>query len=524
MAPEMPSPAARPLPPWARKAALFVGVFVSGASVMIVEVLGSRVLGPFFGIGLFVWSALLTVTLTALAAGYYLGGALADRAGSLRLPPRLIVAAGCLVALIPLCSDAVLTFSDGFGIRLGALLSAFLLFGPCLVVMGMVTTAATRQAMLEVARPGRAAGIVYSVSTLGGLSGTLLTGFVLVPRWELATTWAVTAGALILAGSIGSYIETRSPLSGAALLLLLPALAAPDRRLGEHIRVLERSESLRGKLSVIQDDSRNVPLRLLRVDHSFVGGQWETGDPAFAFVHLLEGVRLARPEGRELLQIGLGIGSLSMAMAKVGIRTDAVEIDPEVIRLAEKYFGYVPTGKVYAEDARVTIRELRRRYDFIVHDTFTGGNVPEHLLSVDVLQRLQELLQPGGVLALNLVGAENGPLSRATRAVDRTLRHVFQHVRVFRDGPLDEKAHTISNLIFFASALPIVFAQPAEFESPACERILRNFEHWEVVRAVDPLSPLVTDAKNPLARLSFPVAEAFRTAMNELYPVEFWLR
>jgi hypothetical protein len=61
------------------KPELFVTVFVTGAAVMVIEIMGTRIIGPVFGIGLFVWSALLTVTLGALAVGYYAGGVLADR-------------------------------------------------------------------------------------------------------------------------------------------------------------------------------------------------------------------------------------------------------------------------------------------------------------------------------------------------------------------------------------------------------------------------------------------------------------
>lgn len=41
-----------------------------GALVMVIEVLGSRVIGPFFGVSLFVWTSLITVTLISLAIGY----------------------------------------------------------------------------------------------------------------------------------------------------------------------------------------------------------------------------------------------------------------------------------------------------------------------------------------------------------------------------------------------------------------------------------------------------------------------
>jgi SAM-dependent methyltransferase len=436
-----------------------------------------------------------------------------------------LLVAGVLVALVPPCTRTVLRLGDGFGIRGGALFSALALFGPCLVTLGMVTTVAVRSVALGAGHAGRNVGLVYSLSTLGGLTGTLLTGFVLVPAWAVETTLLVTALVLSFTGLAG-YVA-RGGRGLAALAVLAPAAALSSGRAataeGPGVRVLERVESLHGRLSVIEDTSHGPALRLLRADHSFVGGHWvDSGEPAFAFLHLLEAVKLARPEGTRLLQLGLGIGWLPRALEKQGVQSDVVEIDPEIIRLARTHFGFRETGKVFAEDARTLIRRLETRYDFIVHDAFTGGAVPEHLLSLEVLERLKRLLLPGGVLCLNFVGAERGPLSASAQAVNATVRKVFPHVRVFRDGP-EGGPLAISNLVFFAAAAPLRFEKPVSYESPNCETVLSRFESWEVLQVPARDAPVVTDSENPLSRLSFPVSEAFRGEMRRLYPLEFWL-
>src|SRR6187549_3670210 len=107
---------------------LFATVFVTGAVVMTVEIVGTRVIGPVFGVGLFVWSSLLAVTLAALATGYYAGGVLADRTPSVTLLSRVVLSAGCLLGVTPLLTRVVLTAAEGLGPRAGALVSASLLF------------------------------------------------------------------------------------------------------------------------------------------------------------------------------------------------------------------------------------------------------------------------------------------------------------------------------------------------------------------------------------------------------------
>lgn len=142
---------------------------------------------------------------------------------------------------------------------------------------------------------------------------------------------------------------------------------------------------------------------------------------------------------------------------------------------------------MFAEDARAFLRRTSRRYDVVVHDTFTGGTTPEHLLSVEVVQRIHQILEPGGVLALSFAWFDRGPKAKARWAVARTLRAVFRNVRVFRDGPPGRDPDEAANPVFLASDGP------------------------------------VTDARNPLARLRIPVAEDHFHAMNELLPAGVWL-
>jgi len=115
-------------PPWL----LAVTAALCGALVMVIEVLGSRVIGPFFGVSLFVWTSLITVTLVSLAAGYWLGGVLSASERRADLLFGAIAAAGALALAVPLLKRAVLTAALGLGLRAGALASALALFGrPC---------------------------------------------------------------------------------------------------------------------------------------------------------------------------------------------------------------------------------------------------------------------------------------------------------------------------------------------------------------------------------------------------------
>src|SRR6185436_20294873 len=107
---------------------LHVIVAVAGASVLALEILGTRILGPYFGVGLFLWSALITVTLAALSAGYLAGGHSADRGASYGRLCLLVGTAGGWIAAIPWIQPAVLGAFGGLEIRAAILASSMTLF------------------------------------------------------------------------------------------------------------------------------------------------------------------------------------------------------------------------------------------------------------------------------------------------------------------------------------------------------------------------------------------------------------
>ncbi len=490
---------------------------------MIIEILGTRIIGPVFGVSLFVWSALLAVTLASLAVGYYTGGLLADRAPTAGVLGRVTVTAGLLLGVAPAAIYFVLAVGQQLGPRLGPLLSATLLFAPCLMALGAAGPIAVRLGIEDVLVAGRRVGTIYAVSTAGSLAGTLLTAFVLIPLCDTHQILFGTASLLIATG--GMWLANRKA-STVLVLLLVPALAllGTGAKLPAGIKILSRSQSLYGLVEVIDDAGRGV--RFLRADHSVIGAQFVADRTAgFAFLHLLEVLRFMRPSTRHLLQIGLGIGSLPTALQPYGMISDVVEIDPVVVRFARQYFHFSTPGHVFVEDARTFLRRTDRKYDVIVHDAFTGGATPEHLLSVEVFQRIRQMLTPGGVLALNFPGYPDGPGAQASEAIARTLRTVFSSVRAFADSSPEDRTLGVANITFFASDAPLSFEIPADarFENGSCRSVLRSFVSWEVLRNV-PDGPLITDRWNPLTRLQLAVAEAHFEAMNELLPREVWLQ
>ncbi len=505
-----------PVPP----ALLLVTAFITGAMVMVVEVLGSRVIGPFFGVSLFVWTALITVALLALALGYAVGGHLADRYPAPALLYALIMAAGLLVALVPWLKAPVLQATLPLGLRLGALASALLLFGPGLFLLGCVSPFVLRLAAHEWGRLGRTIGVFAAVSTAGSLVGTVSTGFFLIAHVGVARAFFVAGLLLVLLGAVGLVWLRRhwpAALAPLVLLALLPRGELPTVTLadGTQASVVHTQDSSYGTIRVVDYRFAQQHQREMIIDGLVQGGiDMMTRRSVYEYPYLLQWLPVAlHPGGRSCLVIGVGAGVVPMWYQARGVVTDVVDIDPAVVDIARRWFGFDPRGEVHLDDARYVLARPGRRYDYLILDVFNGDTTPGHLLSVEAMRLARSRLTEGGVLAANLVG-RLGADAAMTAAVVSTLKAVFSTVELVPafDPAAGAKAGNLVLLAYDGPRRPL----PAGLPEPAhalAEPLLRKV--YGRTLALPAPGPVLTDDFNPLDVQDIDVKEAVRRRILE---------
>ena len=408
-----------------------------GALVMVLEVLGSRVIGPFFGVSLFVWTSLITVTMVALAAGYAIGGHLSDRRNSPDWLYGIIMVSGILVILIPTLKGPLLQMSLPLGLRWGSLTSAFLLFGPALFLLGCVSPYVVKIAAREMHNIGRTVGSFYAISTVGSVIGTLVTGFVLIAYLGVNQIFLLT-GALLIALGVVYFVFFRrkwvSILAAIVPFLLLPhethvTKVMPD---GTRVERITNRDSFYGNLKVVDYSFQSVHNRELLIDGLVQGGiDMSSGQSVYEYAYLLQFLPYAlNPDGKNCLVIGLGAGLVPAWYKAQGVDTEVVDIDPAVIEIARSYFSFSPAIPVHVEDARYFLINTKQRYDFMVLDVFNGDTTPGHLLSIEAMRLAKQRLSPNGVLAINLVGSIKHH-TLMTASVIKTLQSVFDQVAIY---------------------------------------------------------------------------------------------
>jgi len=175
---------------------LYLTVFVTGATVLMLEILGTRVIAPYFGSSLYVWSSLISITILSLAIGYWLGGWIADKKPKFTLLYLFISLAGLAILLIPRIDSTVLAFASSFGVRTGSLVATSILFAIPMVLLGMIDPFAIKLRAHKLENVGMTAGGLFGIATVGGFVGAIATGFFLIP--SMGVEAIITSFAIIL--------------------------------------------------------------------------------------------------------------------------------------------------------------------------------------------------------------------------------------------------------------------------------------------------------------------------------------
>jgi len=350
---------------------LLVTAPATGAVVMALEILGSRLLAPVFGNSLFVWGALIGVILAAMSSGYAFGGWLSDRYPGAHVLAGLLLFSGAWTFLIAWLGQLVLFKVAGLveDPRWGPCLAAALLLGPPAFGLSGVLPALLRLAVSDLEYFGRHTGRMIALSTVGSLAGTWRTAFFFLSRIgsQALVAWL---GAIRVRLGLWWLISrtTVRPLMIGALLLCVGGLG---------VGALSPIQML--KAPVYQEDSPYQQVRIrdddlfryLVLDRTFHAVMWKA-DPVALFLpysQLMVASLALVPEPNRGLILGHGGGSLAKWLAHrwPELDLDVVEFDPVVVRMAEEYFSYQPPSQhhVHVRGARVFLNSTEQIYDLI---------------------------------------------------------------------------------------------------------------------------------------------------------------
>ena len=302
----------------------------------------------------------------------------------------------------------------------------------------------------------KAIGNVYSINTLGGVLGTILTPFVFIPLFGIRLSIYLIYAVLILFGIfvLAKYRKQNPVLILAVVLVVLivgKTIFVPQIETGEsgvhnlarleinvpedRVKLLDYKEGEFSTISVVEDTESGARTIYLdgfstaTVSRSFSGSTYMQ---AMGFVPMV-----LHPEPKNVLVIGFGTGNtLGIASLFSNANVHGVEIDKNVLKFSKWFSDWNhdvlkrSNTKMFIQDGRAFLRWSKTRYDVIVMEPMSplqAGVV--NLYSKEFYDLALNHLKEDGILVqwlpLHLVGREDA------RSITQTFKNVFPESSVW---------------------------------------------------------------------------------------------
>lgn len=483
-------------------------VFLTGAGVLIIEVVATRILSPYFGNTIFTVSSVLTVVLAALSLGYYIGGRISDIKPDKSIFFGIILLGGLSVLVLYWMQVLFLpSLGNLLPLTFGPLVTSVLLFFVPSLLLGMLSPFAIKLA--QVKSKGRGLGSVvggiFFFSTMGSIAGSLAAGYLLVPYFGVGAIILGVGFGLVILGIIPLLVLGMDRKTAIKIGVLVMILTLGYGFLTPHTEALYDKNGLYEKITIVDGEYGGRDTRFLFQDSSAAGAMFLDGDDLvyeYTKYHALNEV--FTPEVNRALFIGGG--AYSMPKALLGdlpnAHIDALEIEPDLINLSEKYFNLPtdnPNLNTPIADGRRFLHDTKENYDYIFSDVYDSYySIPMHFTTEEFFQLSYDKLNDNGVFIANVIGSLDQQTPSFLWSEVRTMQTVFPNVYVF--GVESAESPEIQNLILVGhkDPTPVLFEQ--EKFSGSRHEVIRGLAGQQVNIHKFDLSkyPVLTDDYAPV--------------------------
>lgn len=463
------------------KASPLALIFFADAVAMTIEMVAARVLSPYFGSSNAVWTAVIGVILLASSIGNYYGGKLADKHPIDPMVRKLLWGTACWMLFVSVLGNqtAILLSQLIHIVEIGALVSSLLLFLSPAIALGMVTPMLMRKT-LQNHENGTMTGRFYATMTAGGLTGTFIGGFILIPTIGCVQMMCAVALALCWMAFYSN--------SNAKSLFYTFCLTVFTLFLCYHLKLIEENSTnqLKNGLPhyqvtmdtkdghVVIYNAMNIEgdsIRLMNVGGGYYSATYLNPEMKYELPFSYTRAYNHAVNCFNNTPNCLMIGGAGYSYPKYFIshfpdsKMDVVEIDPKITEIARKYFFLEDLERefntkvnkrlnIYHEDGRVFLTNTNSQYDIIMNDAFTGEIPIRQLATIEAAKTIKDRLNKGGVYATNIVlMPKNVAFARCEYY---TLSKVFNHVYVI---PVSGKDVKNQNLMVLASDRPLALSE-----------------------------------------------------------------
>lgn len=437
-------------------------VFICGAVVMVFELVGSRILAPYLGTSIFVWTSLIGVILGSLSGGYWWGGKMADKNPRWEMFSFIILVSSLAIGFVAFIKTGFLILLSLLvtNLKWGSIIASLVLFALPSWFLGAVSPYAVKLKITNLNLAAGTVGNLYAISTLGSIFGTFVGGFFLVPLlgvtkilFLLSLLLFITA-VLIYPKNLFKNILGLKLFSCFLVFLLLfcswsVALSA--------VAGLVNIETQYNSVQIYNglDHNTQQPIKTMAINSETNSAMFlNSDDLVYEYTKYYRLAKHFKPDLKNGLMIGGGGYSYPKDFLKnfPDAKLDVVEIDPGLTELAQKYFNLKldPRLTIYHQDARTYLNKNNKKYDAVFGDAFKSFySIPYQLTTKEAVEKIYQALNDDGVVILNVISALSGPQARFLQAEYLTYKSVFPKVYIFPVRTLTDQS-AFQNIVLIA--------------------------------------------------------------------------
>ena len=452
-------------------------LFVVEAVCMILELVASRILAPYFGSSNLVWTSVIGIILASGSIGNYLGGIVADKPEVNKKFKLILWISGVLIFIIPFLQDSIIESVSMLinDIRIGAIISTILLFFLPSVFLGFLVPMVQKLKITDLETSGEVSGKVYALATLGGIFGTFIGGFWLVPSFgSIEILFFMTISVLVLIPLVDFKLDKKELIAIIiSIIILVGAMYLyynQNNETGEKVLAGETNEYVSydteySRILIFNRYDQNKDLiRSFTMDSGHESAAYvdenRWNELVFEYTKMYDLMFDSSKEIKNTLLIGgAGYSYPKHYISKYLDKSmDVVEIDTMVTEIARKYFyldklvkeyNTEETGrlKLITEDGRTYLNNNTKKYDAILNDAFSDTTPAATLTTLEAIKNIKKSLSEDGLYLTNIISSLEGENSKFMKAEVKTLKEVFLNVYVIPCVTKDRLEESQNNMV-----------------------------------------------------------------------------
>ena len=485
-----------------KKYRFMIIIFIVDAICMIIELVASRLLSPYFGTSNIVWTSVIGMILLSSSIGNFLGGKLADKDTNEALLKVVLLIDAIIIFIIPFYQRALIysiskVITDN---KVGAILSTSLTFFVPSLLMGIINPIIFKLNIKDINNVGNSIGRITSIATIGSIFGTFLGGFVLVPNIGSTNILFILAIIITLLIPLVDFNIKQKYTIGTCLIIVLSLICLFKFNT---MNILNGQKVLSGDISdsevsfdtqycrvIIKNDRKEIGnVRTLNMDSGYQSATFIDDYRKFELVYPYTDAYNEMFKANIDIKNVLMIGGAGYSYPKYYIshyqdkKMDVVEIDEDIVKIAKEYFYLDELIEKYdkdnerlnliTDDGRIYLNKTKEKYDAILNDAFSGKTPAKTLTTIECVQKIKESLNPNGVYMTNILNSLEGEDSLFLRAEVNTLKQVFKNVYLIRVEP-EIEVDNIQNIMVVASDGEINYKNIYDIKLDSNEMVLTD--------------------------------------------------